>query len=216
MSEPFCCRPVPNPDRVGHLSNPQQLKWLVAVFVAVVVASPALAGPYEDALDAISRSDYAMALTFLRPLAEQGNAPAATQLGIMYLNGRGVAQDYGEALKWFGLAAKQGDGNAEYNLGVMNVDGQGVPQDYAQAVKWYQLAAGQGLVQAEGNLGYMYATGEGTPRDYVLAYMWFTLAAGQGDDTAVDNRNNAAVGMTAAQISEAAQLARRWKPTKQP
>ncbi|HUS98544.1 MAG TPA: sel1 repeat family protein, partial [Hyphomicrobiaceae bacterium] len=62
------------------------------------------------------RGDYATALKFWRPLAEQGNAAAQYRLGLIYANGRGMPQDNAEAVKWYGMAAEQGDAEAQLNL----------------------------------------------------------------------------------------------------
>ena len=40
--------------------------------------------------------------------AEQGNAEAQVNLGVMCHTGQGVPQDYAEAVKWWRLAAEQG------------------------------------------------------------------------------------------------------------
>jgi hypothetical protein len=77
-----------------------------------------MAGLFEDGLAAHKRGDYATALKLWRPLAEQGLADAQYTLGIMYANGRGVAQNYAEALKWYRMAAEQGNVAAQCNLGV--------------------------------------------------------------------------------------------------
>ena len=80
---------------------------------------------------AYESKDYATALKLWRPLAEQGDAQAQYNLGIMYDNGQGVPQDDAEAVKWYRKAAEQGIAKAQYNLGVMYANGRGVPQDYA-------------------------------------------------------------------------------------
>ncbi len=72
-------------------------------FLALAImglAVPANAGPFEDGLAAYRRDDYATALKFWRPLAEQGDAQAQHNLGFMYANGQGVPQDNAEAVKW--------------------------------------------------------------------------------------------------------------------
>ena len=83
-------------------------------------------------------------MTEWRPLAEQGDASAQTNLGVMYHQGHGVPLDYAEAMKWFRLAAEQGDATAQHNLGLMYAKGQGVAQNYIQAYMWETLAAAQG------------------------------------------------------------------------
>ena len=45
--------------------------------------------------------------------AEQGFAPAQSNLGVMYLNGQGVSQDYVLAHMWFNLAASGGYTDAQ-------------------------------------------------------------------------------------------------------
>ena len=52
--------------------------------------------------------DYKEAIKWYRLAAEQGNANAQYNLGLMYDNGEGVPQDYKEAVKWYRLAAEQG------------------------------------------------------------------------------------------------------------
>lgn len=53
-----------------------------------------------------------------RLAADQGNAKAQVNLGVMYDNGRGVWPDYAQAVKWYRLAADQGNASAQYNLGL--------------------------------------------------------------------------------------------------
>ena len=58
--------------------------------------------------EASKRGDYVTALREWTPLAEQGDASAQYNLGVMYGNGQGVPQDYKAALEWYTLAAEQG------------------------------------------------------------------------------------------------------------
>ena len=78
----------------------------------MALAVPANAGPFEDGWDAYQRSDYATALEFWRPLADQGDAEAQFNLGVMYESGQGVPQDDAEAVKWFQKAAEKGSDRA--------------------------------------------------------------------------------------------------------
>ena len=83
-------------------------------------------------------------MKWYRLAAEQGNAAAQNNLGLMYGLGQGVPQDDAEAVKWYRLAAAQGYAGAQYNLALMYAKGDGVPQDYVQAHMWGNLAAAQG------------------------------------------------------------------------
>ena len=81
---------------------------IAAVLLVLSFAEPAAAGPLEDADAALKRRDYAAALRFIRPLAEQGDASAQYNLGVLYDNGLGVPQDKVRAYMWFTLSAAQG------------------------------------------------------------------------------------------------------------
>jgi len=144
---------------------------------------------FEDGLAAAKRGDYATALKFWRPLAEQGDAKAQNKLGFIYANGRGVPPDDTEAVKWWRLAAEQG---------------------HAEAAELYRRAAEQGDAKAQFILGIFYGIGRGIPQDYVSARMWFTLAAAQGHENAHKAHDIVAKRMTPDQIAEAQRMAREW------
>ena len=99
---------------------------------------------YAKGLAAAQSGDFATALKEWQPLAEQGDAYAQTNLGLMYKNGDGVVQDYAEAVKWYRLAAEQGNANAQNNLGSMYEYGRGVLQDNILSHMWYNIASANG------------------------------------------------------------------------
>lgn len=165
------------------------------------------------------RQDYTTAVTWYRKAAEQGLAPAQSNLGLAYTFGHGVRQDYSAAATWYRDAAEQGHPKAQNNLGDMYRTGQGVPQDYTQAATWYRRAADQGNAVAQHNLGVAYATGQGVLRDRVQAYKWLSLAAErypaseiERREMAIGSRDKLAAEMTATEIAEARRLAREWTP----
>ena len=140
-----------------------QLFAAAAMLLVTVGALPAAAQTF-DALEAYVRGDYATALTGFQNYAEQGNATAQFNLGVMYDNGEGVPKDDAEAVRWYRLAAEQGTAAAQFNLGLMYANGEGVPEDDAEAVRWYRLAAEQGDATAQSILGLMYASARVCPR----------------------------------------------------
>jgi TPR repeat protein len=95
---------------------------LAAILLMLSFATPVTAGPGEDAMAASARGDYATALRLLRPLADQGDAQAQYNLGVLYDNGQGVPQDNGEAMKWYRKAADQGEARGQNNLANMYVN----------------------------------------------------------------------------------------------
>jgi TPR repeat protein len=118
---------------------------LAAGFAGSVAAGPfeAAVAAHEKGVAADEKGVYATALRLLRPLAEQGEASAQYNLGLMFDNGQGVQQNYATAVSWYRRAAEQGHADAQNNLGVMYAQGRGVPQDHATAASWYQKAAEQ-------------------------------------------------------------------------
>lgn len=145
-----------------------------------------------------------------RKAAEQGDAVAQFNLGVMYDNGEGVPEDDAEAARWFRVVAEQGYAAAQYNLGMMYRKGEGVPEDDTEAVRWYRLAAEQGHAGAQNNLGIMYDYGEGVPEDDLQAYAWYSIAAAQDNELAKRNKEKIATDMTRAQIAEAQKLSREF------
>jgi len=55
--------------------------------------------------------DYAEAARWYRKAADQGDAGAQFDLGLMYCRGQGVTQDYAEAHMWLSLAASRASGD---------------------------------------------------------------------------------------------------------
>jgi uncharacterized protein len=194
------------------MNNKSHKLILVFTFLFLFGSSPVYADDFKDGLNARDRGDYKTAIEKLKPLAEQGDALAQYNLGLMYYIGLGVTLDLKEAVKWYRLAAEQGHARAQDILGMMYDRGQGVPQDYKEAVKWYRLAAEQGIGSSQHNLGLMYTKGRGVPQDYVSAHMWFNIAGSNGDKGAVDYRDIFEKRMTPQQIEKAQEMARNWKP----
>jgi TPR repeat protein len=85
-------------------------------------------------------------------------------------------------------------------------------RDYATAARVIRPLAEQGDANAQYALGIYYENGLGVPQDRVKAYMWLSLAASQGRENAASVRDLAARLMSSAEIDEAQQLARKWKP----
>ena len=60
--------------------------------------------------------DYEAAVRWYRRAAEQGDADAQNNLGVMYGKGQGVPRNYIEAYIWYSLAAAQAYDAAANNL----------------------------------------------------------------------------------------------------
>lgn len=184
--------------------------------IAIVLSCICLAAParadFKAGVEAHHRGDYATALREWQPLAEQGNALAQYNLGLLYDIGQGVPKDYDQARQWYEKAAAQGQADAQVNLGILYDYGRSIQQDFKKAVYWYRLSAKQGNALAQRRLGFMYERGDGVEKDYVQAYMWYILGTTGGADRGFARRDALAKQMTPEQIAEAEKLAKEWRP----
>jgi TPR repeat protein len=190
------------------------VKHLAAALLLLIgSASIAWAG-FEEGRRAYLSGNYGLAIHEWLPLAEQGDAFAQYSLGYMYQQGEGVTQNYEWAAHWYRLAAEQGFAEAQNALGLMYGRGQGTLQNFVEAARWQRKAAEQGNAEAQYGLGVMYGAGLGVPQDYVLSHMWLNLAAAQGHKKAAEMRKHAEAYLTPAQIAEAQEMARNWRPSQ--
>ena len=196
------------------MTQPNRL-FFAAVLCAGLFAGPAMAGPTEDAEAAFAadnKGDYVTAMKLYQSAAAGGIPYAMFNIGVMYLDGKGVDRSYINAMKWYKQAAEKGYAQAQFAMGTMYEQSQGVKKDVAEAVKWYTQAANQGLMPAQQNLGVIYTTGEvGVPMNLVQAHLWFNLASKE-NSSAGSRRDRLKAKMTPAQLAEAEKLFKEWKP----
>jgi len=196
------------------MMTPSQLRNLVSIIaVSLVIGLSA----YQSAWGAINeargkreRGDYSTELKVWRPLAEQGDAEAQYNLGVMYERGLGVSRDYIKSVKWYRKAAEQGYAKAESSLGQRYYYGEGVPQNNREAVKWFRKAAEQGHATGQLRLGVMYRQGRSVLKDHVMAYMWWIIASENGDKDSIVLRGLAEKVISRSEIREATRLSREW------
>jgi len=70
---------------------------------------------FDKLKNVLSENERNDELIRIKSLAEQGDANAQNELGIMYEKGRGVPKNYTEAWKWYSLAIKQQHASAADN-----------------------------------------------------------------------------------------------------
>ena len=165
------------------------MKIIAAFLIALLlVASPAAAqssleADMREAAAAYERKDMATAARLWKIWADRGNAEARTLLGAMY---------------W---------------------SGEGVPRDHKEAARLYLLAANQGYARAQNDIGFMLGFEGPPPHDDVEAYKWLTLATQRYTTKNQDRLDQAktdmatlAARMTPAQLAEAEQRVKAWRP----
>lgn len=153
---------------------------VVAITALAGVASVwAQQGPSDAQAKQIFRS--------VKPLADNGNANAQYNMGVLYDEGYGVEQDYAKAREWYEKAAAQDYAKAEHNLGILYQEGHGVPQSDQKAAEWFRRAAEHGEPAAQNNLAVMYVRGQGMTQDLTEAARWSARAAAAGNASAKNN-----------------------------
>ena len=116
----------------------------LAISLAIGSFGVGWSGDLQKGFDAYEEGDYATALKEWTPLAEQSEASAQFNLGVMYAMGHGVPQDHKTAVKWFTLSAEQGDAMAQGNIATMYAFSQGVIEDKVYAHMWANLGNSNG------------------------------------------------------------------------
>ena len=154
------------------------------VFAALIVATsvPAMAQSVRAGVEAWQKADYAGAVAIWRPLAEQGNADAAFNLGQAYRLGRGVPTNLGAAQTWLERAARKQHVDAQTTLGLLLFENG----NQTGGLRWLKLAAEQGEARALLIYGTALFNGDNVPRDPVLGYAYVSRAAAQGLKPAKD------------------------------
>ena len=152
-----------------------------SLLAALVLASAAPAGAIQaksvrDGIEAWQRSDYGQAIAIWRPLATNGDADAAFNLGQAYRLGRGVPVDLSAAKSWLGKAARAGHLDAQTTLGLLLFDSG----DRSGAIQWLKKAAERGEPRAMLVYGTALFNGDNVPRDPLMAYAYVSRAAAQG------------------------------------
>ena len=134
-----------------------------------------------------SEAEAAEVLKTAKPLADNGNANAQYNMGVLYDEGYGVKQDYAKARGWYEKAAAQKYAKAEHNLGIMYQSGHGVQKSSAKAAEWFKRAAEHGESAAQNNLAVLYVRGQGVKQDLAEAAKWAAKAAAAGNSSAKNN-----------------------------
>ncbi len=73
--------------------------------------------PMQDGARHFQRADYKGAVASWQPMAVKGHPVAQNNLGILYLDGKGVKQDTSEAVRYLSLSAAAGSSLGQNNLG---------------------------------------------------------------------------------------------------
>ncbi len=124
------------------------------------------------------KDDYELAYSLFKQSAEQGNAKAYCDLGLMYRApsaGMAGGHDYPKAVECYGLAAHNNHPMAQCELGFMYMHGYGVTEDTGIGIDLITQSANNGYAPAQCYLAATYLE-----HDVERGLQWCRLAALQG------------------------------------
>lgn len=204
------------------------MKYLIAILAALVFVGNASAAEndFRQTTDkALANSDPAAVVKALEKESYRGNLVASQELGLMYRDGRIVAQDGAKARKYLKIAAQEngtrlwhrrGLADAQFALAVMLRDGAGGKPDASAARTWFEEAAEQGHAQAQLALAHMYLKGAGVSRDLERGFFWSSIAATQLTEVAQKEaeqlRDQSRGELQPRQLAKATGQVEAWKP----
>lgn len=121
---------------------------------------------------------------------EGGFAPACTDLGFRFENGRAVPRDDARAAALYQRGCDGDDALGCARLGILHSAGRGVPRNDATAVALLKKSCDGGTPIGCETLGTMYAAGSGVAKDEPLALTLYARACAAGDTRACTLKTN--------------------------
>ena len=127
------------------------------------------------------QNDWANAVKWYEQSAAQNHPKAQNNLGLAYMEGRGVQQNVKLGCHYMMLSYEQmRTPEGADNVAMCNdQNGKGSPEELKVALEHYQIAAEAGIAQAQFALGDMYERGEGTEKQPEKAIYWYRKSAEQ-------------------------------------
>lgn len=159
----------------------KQTRWLIAGLLMTCFAH---ANTLDEAKLKLSQKDFAAAHAIYLTLANQNDAKACYNLGLMYHDGDGVEQNMDEAVKWYTKSASLNYKEAQYILASLVFRREIQSISYERAAQYYQQAAELGHVKSQLNLGMLYYRGDVIAQDLAASFKWLNLAASNNSSEA--------------------------------
>jgi len=160
------------------------------------------------------RGSLQVSASWYRKAADAGDVLAQTNLGSMYLNGKGVSKNWDMAFHYFSKAGNQGFAPSQYYLGYLYANGFGVVKDDIAAFNWFLKAAEQGFGFAQISVGKSFCSGKGVSRDMETGYMWLLVAKSQGVPANHRELTDLEKALTPKQLASAQVRAQNWQAKK--
>ena len=151
--------------------------WLLLGGIASAQDAP------EPGKIAFLKGDYAGAMAIWLPLAEDGDAHARFNVGLLHDEGLGVPRNPLEARRWWNMAAEQGLAVADHNIGLLELElaaSETDEGDTGRAIHHLKRASDAGYLASSYTLGKIYELGVGVPADQDMSVQLVRRAAEGG------------------------------------
>lgn len=153
---------------------------IATLLMVLSVFVPLYASDFNKGYEALIADNYDLSLEYLLPLAEEGNALARYNVGVIYAR---LADQVGndadaknlQAAKWFLLSALQGLPEAQHKIGLMHYSGIGTTVNQTEGKRWFKSAAELGLAESQYALAMLAILDE----NFEEAAQWLQLASDQ-------------------------------------
>ena len=140
---------------------------------------------YTLGLEAFSGGEFERAANLWLAEAYNGSMEAQFNVGVLYVQGKGVTRNRVEAAFWFEKAAEQGHPEAQYNLGHLILEDQDDVTLITEGINWWRRSAEQDFAIAQYNYGRAVFHGIGVAQDREAAKEWIDKAANAGVERAI-------------------------------
>ncbi|MEQ6918737.1 tetratricopeptide repeat protein [Halomonas aquatica] len=105
---------------------------------------------------------------------------AQYNVGLFYLEGKGVERDPEEAINWLMEAEKNGSLSAKYVLAMEYYKGDILDKDARKAFDLFEVLASEGDARSQYFIGMFYLEGDVVPQNHSNASYWFKKSSEQG------------------------------------
>ena len=126
----------------------------------------------------------------LAAAAKLGNAMAAYNLALLYLEGQSFPQDFARAAELFRTAAQAGNPEAQYALATLYKEGRGVTKDLGEAARLLAAASSADNTDAQVEYAIALFNGSGVARNEQAAAALLKKAARKGNPIAQNRLAN--------------------------
>ncbi|MBF0501904.1 MAG: sel1 repeat family protein [Candidatus Riflebacteria bacterium] len=135
---------------------------------------------YESGIQAFAKNDFGSAIRNFKPLAEKGDHPSQSIMGLIFKYGLGVATNTSEAGNWYRKAAEGGIPTAMVSLGKLLQEGDGCSKDEVEAFRWFERSAKLKNTDGLFETGMCFYKGKGAAQDFSQARQYFEAAGKEG------------------------------------